>query len=56
MPFEMRQEECDLLAGLLEKEMDDVRSEIHHTDNHDYKESLKKREKFVRDLLLKFKA
>jgi len=53
MDIELSQEERDLLAGLLEKELEDARSELHHTQAHDYKESLKARERVVRALLAK---
>jgi hypothetical protein len=45
--------EAELLASLLEKELDDIRSELHHTRGHDYKENLKVREGLVRGLLAK---
>jgi hypothetical protein len=48
--------ETELLAGLLEKELDEVRSELHHTRAHDYKENLKEREALVRGLLAKLAA
>jgi hypothetical protein len=53
MQIDLSQEEKDLLMGLLEKELDEVRSELHHTQAHDYKESLKVREQLVRALLAK---
>jgi len=51
MPIELSRDEKDLLVGLLEREFDDVRTEIHHTQGHDYKESLKARQKLVQALL-----
>jgi len=51
MPIELSQPEKELLAGLLEKELDEIRSELHHTQGHAYKESLKEREKLIRGLL-----
>ena len=54
--MEMTQAEKELLTGLLEKELDEIRSELHHTRGHDYKESIKEREKLVRDLLAKLGA
>jgi len=55
MAIELRREESDLLAGLLDREVDDIRAEIRHTKNHDYKERLKEREKLVQDLLARIK-
>jgi hypothetical protein len=51
MPIELSREEKDLLVGLLEKEMDETRTEIHHTEGYDYKESLRAREKLLQALL-----
>jgi hypothetical protein len=56
MPIDLNQAESELLAGLLEKELDEIRSEFHHTQGHDYKESLKEREQLVRDLLARLQA
>jgi hypothetical protein len=56
MPIDLTQAEKELLAGILEKELDEIRSELHHTRGHDYKESIKEREKLVRDLLAKLGA
>jgi hypothetical protein len=53
MPIDLSQDERDLLVGLLDKELEDVRSELHHTQGHDYKEGLKVRENLVRALLAK---
>jgi len=56
MPFELTREEKEMLRGLLEKEFDEIRTEIHHTKTHEYKESLKEREKRVQGLLDKLKG
>jgi len=56
MRIDLSQEEEDLLTGLLEKELEEVRSELHHTQAHDYKENLKVREQLVRALLTKLVA
>lgn len=56
MPIDLTQAEKEFLTGLLEKELDEIRSELHHTRGHDYKESIKEREKLVRDLLAKLGA
>jgi hypothetical protein len=53
MHIDLSQAENELLAGLLEKELDEIRSELHHTRGHDYKEGLRKREQLVRGLLAK---
>jgi thioredoxin-related protein len=56
MPFELSQEERELLVELLEREFDDVRTEIHHTKSHDYKDGLKEREKSVQELLKRLRG
>ncbi len=56
MPFELTREEKEMLVGLLEKEFGEIRTEVHHTQSHEYKESLKDREKRVQELLNKLKG
>ena len=56
MHIDLSQAESELLAGLVEKELEDIRSEIHHTQGRDYKESLKVREALVRGLLARLHA
>ena len=56
MAIDLGKKEKDLLATILEKELEEVRSELHHTQDHDYKDNVKEREKLVRDLLAKLKA
>lgn len=55
MPIELSAQEREMIAGLLEKELEDVRSELHHTRSHEYKDGLKEREKAVRELMAKLK-
>ena len=47
--------EQQLLIEILEAEIPDLRDEIWHTDDHDYRESLKERERRINDLLGKLK-
>lgn len=56
MAIELTHPEQEVLTGLLEKELEDVRSELHHTQGHDYKDGLREREKIVRGLLAKLAA
>jgi hypothetical protein len=53
MAIDLSKPEQELLVALLETELDDVRSELHHTQAFDYKETLKDREGLVRGLLAK---
>jgi len=43
------------LIEMLEREIPNLRQEIHHTDDYDYREFLKEREELIRELLSKFK-
>jgi len=43
------------LIEMLEREIPNLRQEIHHTDAYDYREFLKEREKLIHELLSKFK-
>lgn len=56
MAIELSQPEKDLLTAVLEKELGDVRSEFHHTQDLEYKGALKAREELVRGLLDKLSA
>lgn len=56
MSIELSQPEIDLLKAVLEKELEDVRSEFHHAQVFDYREALKRREGLVRTLLDKLSA
>lgn len=56
MAIDLTETERELLTSLLEKELEDVRSELHHTQGHDYKDTLKAREALVRGLLARVRA
>jgi|PlaIllAssembly_1097288.scaffolds.fasta_scaffold83583_2 hypothetical protein len=56
MPIELDPLEKDLITDLLEKEFEEIRSELHHTQGHGYKDTLKERELLVRGLLARFRA
>jgi len=56
MDIELNKPERELLASILEKELEDVRSEQHHTRAHNYREDLKEREALVRGLMAKLAA
>jgi hypothetical protein len=43
--------EATLLREVLEQYLGELRVEIHHTDSSDYKETLKKTEERVRNIL-----
>jgi len=56
MPIELNQQEKEIVTGLLEKELEEIRSELHHTQGHGYKDTLKERELLVRGILARIKA
>jgi len=56
MAIDLSRPEQEFLVTLLQEELDEVRSEFHHTQAFDYKETLKEREALVRGLLAKLKA
>jgi len=47
--------EQQLLVELLDREIPNLRDEIFHTDDHEYRESLKERENSLKELLKKLK-
>jgi len=49
------EEEQQLIVEILSKEIPSLRDEIVHTDDHDYREFLKEREKHLNDLVKKLK-
>jgi len=53
MDINLSDPEKELLTDILERELEDVRSEFHHTQAFDYRERLKERESRVRGLLTK---
>lgn len=56
MAIELNPAEREILTGLLEKELEEVRSELHHTRGREYKDGLKERERLIRELLAKLAA
>jgi len=55
MQLDLKPEEVSLMQMLLEGAYEDVRTEIHHCQNHDYKLMLKEREKLLAELLERIK-
>jgi hypothetical protein len=56
MALTLTNQETQYLLELLEREIPNLREEIHHTDDHDYRESLKERERFAKALVEKLRA
>jgi len=48
--------EMDLLMGLLQHRLEDLRREIHHTDSRSFKVALKEDEAILEGLQAKLKA
>ncbi|MCE1163896.1 MAG: hypothetical protein LWX07_00680 [Bacteroidetes bacterium] len=53
MNVNLSEEEAVYLLGILEREMADTKSEIHHSDSFTYKDDLKKQIRFIQDLINK---
>lgn len=53
MQLILTKEEKQILEELLISEIKEIKDEIHHTDDHDYKEELKNKEKVLEELLSK---
>jgi len=49
--LQLNEQEHQVLIELLERELPNLRHEIHHTDDHDYREFLKARENLLERLL-----
>lgn len=47
----LNEEEIVFLLHLLRREMADTKSEIHHSDDHNFKEDLKKQIRFIQDII-----
>lgn len=56
MPIDLTATERELVKSLMEQELEDIRSELHHTKGHDYKDGLKERERVIREVLAKLSA
>jgi len=53
--IEMNSEEAGMLHEILEEYVSDLRMEIAATDSRDFREALKKREEFLKNLLQKLR-
>lgn len=49
--LQLSEQEHQVLIELLERELPNLRHEIHHTDDHDYRQFLKVRENLLERLL-----
>jgi len=56
MELYLDNKETELLAGLLERYLEDIRREIHHTDHAAFRATLKADEALMRKILGKLKA
>ena len=56
MDLYLDNKETELLAGLLERYLEDIRREIHHTDHAAFRAALKSDEVLMRKVLGKLKA
>ncbi len=56
MELAINPEETEVLQGLLEKCLGELREEIYHAETFDFKDDLKNEEKILRSLLAKLGA
>jgi hypothetical protein len=56
MQVTLTEPEAEYLEGLLEKALEDLREEVHHTDDSRFKEDLKAEEGLLRGVLAKLAA
>jgi hypothetical protein len=53
MNIYLNKEEINYLLDILDKDLAETKSEIHHSGNHTFKEELKEKVKFVQLLMSK---
>jgi len=53
MNIYFNKEEIDYLLDILEKDLEETKTEVHHSGNHTYKEELKGKLKFIQLLISK---
>ncbi|MCU0372069.1 MAG: hypothetical protein MUE56_02345 [Ignavibacteria bacterium] len=53
MNIYLNKEETDYILDMLDKDLAETKTEIHHSGNHTYKEELKEKVKFVQLLISK---
>ena len=53
---ELNEEERSVLAEFLERDIDNMHSEIVHTDDRDYKDRLKQQREVLKDVLQKLQG
>jgi metal-dependent HD superfamily phosphatase/phosphodiesterase len=56
MTLQLDDSEQQALVELLERELPDLAHEIHHTDDRDYRQYLKERERLLERLLARVKG
>ena len=56
MDLYLNAKETELLTGLLERYLEDIRREIHHTDRAQFKAALKSDEVLMRNLLQRLRV
>ena len=49
--FEMTKDEANIVQNVIERYLYHLQVEIMHTDKRDFREALKQREKFLKDII-----
>jgi hypothetical protein len=54
--FEMTKDEANIVQNVIERYLYHLQVEIMHTDKRDFREALKQREKFLKDIIDRMKT
>jgi hypothetical protein len=54
--LEMNKEEANILVSVIERYLYHLQVEIIHTDRREFRDSLKKRENFLKEIIDRFKT
>lgn len=54
--IELNKEEADILITVIERYLYHLQVEIIHTDRREFRDALKKRENFLKDIIDRFKT
>ncbi|MBN1626132.1 MAG: hypothetical protein JW944_06360 [Deltaproteobacteria bacterium] len=54
--IEMNREEAEILISVIERYLYHLQVEIIHTDKREFRDALKKRENFLKDIIDRFKT
>ena len=56
MTLNITEKEKEILLNILKREEQETKVEIHHSDSHDFKESLKAKLIYIQNIITKLKS